>query len=413
MLAAGLLAIFWVPWLVMRYGEHLPLFGKVATFGLPLVLAVIIALVLRRWPGDRLLEAATRGEPALQSWLAAGVLVVILWVLAQTFNVYAWGSTALISVLTASVLLVLWRWPARQLVAALLMVLAVVMLPSAVRKGEAKRSYFGVYRVLLSNDGEFNILMHGTTLHGAQRVRNEKGEPVADTTPGTYYYPKSPMAQSVAVVREAASVSGRPPRYGVIGLGTGSLACLSQPGESWRIFEIDPVMIQIATESRSFTFMANCQPKPDIVVGDARLTLAKEANGSFDLIIVDAFTSDAVPVHLMTKEALQIYRDKTSEKGVTVLHISNRYLDLERVLAATVKEVPGLEGVVVSDDEADGSYASTTSTIVAVAKSKEALEAFRKMDGFRELGGSASQRAWTDDYSDILGPFLSKLGRRD
>jgi hypothetical protein len=293
------------------------------------------------------------------------------------------------------------------------MFLTVVMLPSAVKKGEARRSYFGVYRVMLSSDGEFNILMHGTTLHGAQRVRDSEGNPVADSTPGTYYYPGSPMARSVAAVRELVKASGKRGRYGVIGLGTGSLACLSEEDEDWRIFEIDPVMIDIAAKSRSFTFLANCQPNPDIVIGDARLTLAKEPNGSFNLITVDAFSSDAVPVHLMTKEALEIYRDKVVDDGVAVLHISNRYLDLERVLAATVKEVQGLKGLVVSDDEADGSYASTTSTIVVISKSDEALEAFRQMDGYRELGGSSKQRAWTDDYSDILGPFMSKLGRKD
>ena len=235
------------------------------------------------------------------------------------------------------------------------MFLTVVMLPSAVKKGEARRSYFGVYRVMLSSDGEFNILMHGTTLHGAQRVRDGEGNLVSDATPGTYYYPGSPMARSVAAMREAVKAGGKRGRYGVIGLGTGSLACLSEEGEDWRIFEIDPVMIDIAERSRNFTFIANCQPKPDIVIGDARLTLAREPAKSFDLITVDAFSSDAVPVHLMTKEALEIYRDKITDEGVAVLHISNRYLDLERVLAATVPQVPGLKGVVISDDEADGS----------------------------------------------------------
>ena len=366
------------------------------------------------WPG----LAKGQGEDLLRAWLLLALgLLAIFWVpmLASHFDWHFgnWGTTAALSVVFAAVLLAAYRSPPLQLIAALLMFLAVVMLPSAVKKGEASRSYFGVYRVLLSNDGEFNILMHGTTLHGAQRVRDSEGKPVADATPGTYYHPASPMANSVTAVREAVKGAGKRGRYGVIGLGTGSLACLAEEDEDWRIFEIDPVIIGIARDSKSFTFLANCLPDPDIVIGDARLTMAKEKDASFDLIIVDAFSSDAVPVHLMTREALEIYRDKISDIGVAVLHISNRYLDLERVLAATVKEVPGLKGVVVSDDEADGSYASTTSTVVVVAKSDAALQAFRQMDGFREFGDSGKQRAWTDDYSDVLGPFMSKLGRKD
>ena len=366
------------------------------------------------WPG---LDKAL-GDNLLREWLLLALgLLAIFWVpvLASRFNWHFnnWGTTAFLCAVFALLLVALYRWPGQQLVAALLMFLTVVMLPSAVKKGEASRSYFGVYRVMLSNDGEFNILMHGTTLHGAQRVRDSEGKPVADATPGTYYHPGSPMAQSVTMVREAVKGAGKRGRYGVIGLGTGSLACLSEEDEDWRIFEIDPVIIGISRDSKSFTFLANCLPNPDIVIGDARLTMAREQNGSFDLIIVDAFSSDAVPVHLMTREALEIYRDKISDIGVAVLHISNRYLDLERVLAATVKAVPGLKGVVVSDDEADGSYASTTSTVVVVAKSDAALESFRQMEGVRELGDAGRQRAWTDDYSDVLGPFMSKLGRKD
>ncbi len=365
------------------------------------------------WPG----LGKEDGDELLRLWLmlAAGILLIFWgpWLATRnewTFN--HWGSTAALSAAFGALLLVLWRWPVRQLIAALLMFLTVVMLPSAVKKGEAQRSYFGVYRVLLSGDGEFNILMHGTTLHGAQRVRDGEGKTVSDATPGTYYYPGSPMARSVMAMREIVKGDTRRGRYGVIGLGTGSLACLSEEDEDWRFFEIDPVIVKIAAESRSFTFLANCQPKLDVVIGDARLTLAKETNNSFDLIIVDAFTSDAVPVHLMTREALEIYRDKVTAHGATVLHISNRYLDLERVLAATMKQVPGLKGVLITDDEADGSYASTTSTVVVVSKSDETLATFREMDGARDLVDPDRQRAWTDDYSDIIGPFTSKLRSR-
>jgi spermidine synthase len=215
------------------------------------------------------------------------------------------------------------------------------------------------------------------------------------------------MAQTIAIVRER--VGEGKGRYGVTGLGAGSLACHSKPGESWRFFEIDPVVIGIASNPDYFTFLNSCQPKPDIVLGDARLTMAKELNESFDLIIVDAFSSDAVPVHLMTGEAIRLYLDKVNENGIVLLHISNRYLDLDSVLGATIKVVPGAYGMIISDDTADGSYAQSTSTVALFAKSEEALEPFRKLETVYELD-AAGLKPWTDDYSDILGPFLSKRG---
>ncbi len=357
------------------------------------------------------------GDALMRLWLilAAGLLAVF-WLpfIIEHFDIHIedYGSTAIVAGLLAIALIALYWWPAGQLVLALVMFATVALLPSGVRKGEAQRSFFGVYRVMQSDDGHYNILMHGTTLHGAQRIRDDNGNLVADITPGTYYYPKSPMAQSVALQRAALATTGRAGRFGVIGLGTGSLACLSAPGETWRFFEIDPVVIEIAAKSGNFTFIENCQPRLDVVIGDARLTMARETDATYDLIIVDAFTSDAVPVHLMTKEALEIYAAKIRDDGIFVLHISNRYLDLERVLAGTVKTVPGLQGVVLSDDEADGSYASTTSTVVIISKSDAALAPFRDLEGAHDLDTDTTQRAWTDDYSDILGPLLTKLGTR-
>src|SRR5262249_11692444 len=214
------------------------------------------------------------------------------------------GSPALVVEILTALPISQLRRPGRQLTAALLIFCALVWLPSAVRRGEAQRSYFGVYRVQTSPDGEFHTLVHGTTLHGAQRIRDGEGTPVDDPTPGTYYYDNSPMANTIAKVRER--LGAQKGRYGVIGLGAGSLCCYAREGEVWRFFEIDPVIIGIASDTRYFSFLAHCQPAPDIVLGDARLTMARQADGSFDLIIVDAFSSDAVPVHLMTAEALRL-----------------------------------------------------------------------------------------------------------
>jgi hypothetical protein len=353
-------------------------------------------------------------QEALVLWLivAGGILAIywLPWVLGKLpLNLGEWGSTVIVVGGLTVVLLAEFRRPLRQLVAAILVFCALIWLPSSVKRGEAQRSYFGVYRVQTADDGAYHTLIHGTTLHGAQRIRDDEGNPVDDPTPATYYYPNSPMAQTINKVRER--LGQKKGTYGVIGLGSGSLACHSKEGETWRIFEIDPVIIGIASNPRYFTFLKHCMPKPDIVLGDARLTMAKQKDGAFDLIIVDAFSSDAVPVHLMTAEAIRLYLDKLTPDGVALLHISNRYLDLDSVLGATVQVVPGAHGILVSDDTADGSYAQSTSTVVLFAKSAEALEPFRTFEGVAELD-DGDLKPWTDDYSDILGPFLSKMRPR-
>jgi len=351
-------------------------------------------------------------ERLLMAWLlfAAGLLVIywVPWAMPKLgIRLADWGTTPVVVGILVAVLVLDLFSPPRQLLAALLVFCALIWLPSGVKRGEAQRSYFGVYRVQSSGDGQYHTLIHGTTLHGAQRVRNDLDELVHDTKPATYYYEGSPMAHTIALVRER--VGEGKGRYGVTGLGAGSLACHSKPGESWRFFEIDPVVIGIASNPKNFTFLQSCQPKPDIVLGDARLTMAKEKNESFDLIIVDAFSSDAVPVHLMTAEAIRLYLDKVKENGIALLHISNRYLDLDSVLGATIKAVPGAHGLIISDDTADGSYAQSTSTVALFAKSEEALEPFRKLETVMELDANGL-RPWTDDYSDILGPFMTKRG---
>jgi hypothetical protein len=361
-LAAGLLAIYWAPWLTERL-------------------------------------------------LAAGSDDTISWIFAwQRSLVSEWGVTALLALGFGALLLFAWQHPQRQFVLAMLLFLTVVMLPSSVKRGEAQRSYFGVYRVMLSSDGEYQILTHGTTLHGAQRIRDSEGAYFDDPTPATYYHPKSPMARTVESVRERLAANNRKGRYGVIGLGTGTLACYSVEGEQWRFFEIDPLVVKIARNPEIFSFLHHCQPEPDIVLGDARLTLSREPAESFDLIVVDAFTSDAVPVHLMTAEALRLYSSKLRADGIALLHISNRYLDLDAVLGATLPLVPELHGLILSDDEADGSYASSTSTVAIFSRSQAVIDAFRGSPEARELE-PGKLRPWTDDYSDVLGPFLSKLRR--
>jgi SAM-dependent methyltransferase len=332
------------------------------------------------------------------------------WVATLGYSLGEWGVTPVLALVFAVAVVAFWGHGARQLAAALLMFAVVITLPSAVKRGQAQRSYYGVYRVSQAEDGAYNVLTHGTTLHGAQRIRGVDGHLVSDTTPGTYYYPGSPLAKAVEIVQARVDGQGELGRFGIVGLGAGSLACYARRHDDWRFFEIDPIVVDIAEKSNYFTFLANCRPNPDVVIGDARLTLAKEPDKSFDLIIVDAFTSDAVPVHMMTAEALQLYARKLKDDGVVVLHISNRYLDLDSVLGATLPLVPEFKGLIVSDDKADGSYAQNVSTIAVFAKNQAALDPFRTVEGAQDFhAGGLSP--WTDDSSDILGPFVSQWRR--
>ncbi len=359
---------------------------------------------------DKLFGWALNAEDSISM---LGIGAALSWVLRKLSQ---YGMAAVLTLAFAGLVLAFYRRAPRQLVGAFLMCLAVIMLPSAVKRSygpnsTAERSYYGVYRVSLSHDRQHQVLTHGTTLHGAQRVQDASGALVLDTTPGTYYHPQSPMARTVDLVRERLEAAGRKGRYGVVGLGTGSLACYAKEGESWRFFEIDPVIVGIASDPVKFSFVSNCQPKLDVVIGDARLTITKEPAASYDLIIVDAFSSDAIPVHLLTADAIKLYASKLKPDGVVLLHISNRYLDLDSVVAATAGLVKEVDGLLLSDNDADGSYSSTTSTAGVLALDKAVLEPFRKLEMAQEFGAT-TMRGWTDDYSDIMAPFMSRWRKR-
>jgi len=374
-------------------------------FEYPLLLALSFACR----PGA--LDLRQEGTKSLALLLALVLFIAALihWgpslASAYQLDFRGWGSTAAIAAALAIVAVAAWRSPPHLLIVAMGLYMVVVLLPSGVHRGNAQRSYFGVYRVIQSGDGQFNVLQHGTTLHGAQRIRDRHGKPVADINPATYYHARGPMASAVRLASMMGAAAGAPPTVGVIGLGAGSMACHSSSGETWRFFEIDPVVVSIAN-SRKFTFMANCQPDAHIVIGDARLTIANEPDGNYDLLVVDAFSSDAIPVHLLTAEALKLYASKVKPDGVVLLHISNRYLDLEQVLAATFATLPGLDPITIEDQNDDG-YVMTGSTVVVYGKNSKIVDRYRTIHYSRNLPEPKVQ-PWTDDFSDILGPFLSQ-----
>jgi hypothetical protein len=385
-------------------------------FEYPLLLALSIAC--RPGAFELPVDREKRKDELIILWLIAAVgTLVIMWLptLAASYRIPVgeWGTTILVVTFLSAILIGSVQEPPRQLMAALLIAVALIWLPSGANRGESQRSFFGVYRVHPSADGVYKILIHGTTLHGAQRFYGEDGNPVDDTVPTTYYYPGSPIGQTIAKRREILAKRGEKGRYGIVGLGTGSSSCHKREGETWRFFEIDPTVIKISKNPKNFTFITKCQPDIDIVIGDARQTMSKEDDASFDLFIIDAFTSDAIPVHMLTAEAVKMYLAKLKPDGVVLLHTSNRYLDLDSVLSAIHHQElpPGTAGIVVSDNNADGSYGQSTSTVVIFTKSEEALAPYRSMDGVSELD-DGGLRGWTDDYSDILGAFLNRYWGR-
>ncbi len=267
------------------------------------------------------------------------------------------------------------------------------------------RSYFGIYMVGGVKDGTGRALTHGTTVHGVQNTL-----PGMEEEPTSYYTRGSGVGRVMAT---ADILFGPAARIGVVGLGTGTLACYSKPGQSWTFFEIDPAMVGIATDPSRFTFISRCTPEARIVLGDARLMLSAARPRSLDILAVDAFSSDAVPMHLLTQEALGVYARVLQPQGVLMMHISNRYLDLEPVLAAGARS--GGWHAAIYSHSADGRFLNDHPSIwVAMTRDRQRLDELKLTSGaprrWRKLESRPGFSGWTDDYASIL-PLLEDLTR--
>jgi hypothetical protein len=272
---------------------------------------------------------------------------------------------------------------------------------------ETVRSFFGVHKIFEADGGLFRILQHGTTVHGAQKLRTPTGAPEQGRPePLTYYHRSSPMAETIRAVRDRKA---GPLRVAVIGLGAGSLSCYIEPGESWRFFEIDPTVVAIARDPARFTFLSSCAPDVPIVLGDARLTLAREPDRTFDLIIVDAYTSDTVPIHLATREAMAIYKAKLATDGVVLMHISNRHLDLGGVVVG-IAAANGMKTWICDDfgrDNEDDDYVFSSDVAISAVKADD-IGAMNASQICTLTEPEPGERTWTDDYSNILGAIWRK-----
>lgn len=258
-----------------------------------------------------------------------------------------------------------------------------------------KRSFFGIHWVQSAEAGAINLLWNGTTLHGAQFTDNERArEPLG------YYYREGPFGQIFSGLEKQPNLQ----RVGVIGLGAGSLACYRTKGQHWTFFEIDPHVAFLAQSSGHFRYLNDCAKSSPIVLGDARLSLRSVPRSSFGVLIVDAFSSDAIPVHLLTREAIELYLSKLRPDGILVFHISNRHLDLTPVLATLAKDA-GLAAHVQLFTKLDSSQRRDMkfeTQVAILARDQQHLVQIISTGSWESLQGKERGSIWTDDYSNLF-----------
>jgi hypothetical protein len=260
-----------------------------------------------------------------------------------------------------------------------------------------ERNFFGVREVRYDSRLGMHLLMHGTTKHGAQST-----DPARRREPTSYYYRQGPLGEIFSTL---PSLPGR--KVAVLGLGAGGLAAYGRPGEHWTYFEIDPDIARVARDTNYFTYLHDTPARLDVILGDGRLLMDKEPDHAFDLIIADAFSSDAIPVHLLTVEAFSMYLSKLAPGGMVLFHLSNRYLNLEPVLARMIEAtgVSGLIRVNTGVSQAVLKSGGDPSIWSAVAPQPEALTGLRNTPGWRALRIQQEVGLWTDDFSNIFRVF--------
>ena len=261
--------------------------------------------------------------------------------------------------------------------------------------GLQDRSFFGVVKIL--ELGDFRLLKHGTTQHGAQFLAPEKA-----LIPTTYYAEATPIGQ-------VFSTHKRPGIVGIVGLGTGSVACYARARQSYKYYEIDPLVAKLAKDPQHFSYLSECTPNAPIILGDGRLSLTSEPEQHFDLLLIDAFSSDSIPAHLLTVEAVDLYLSRLSDDGLLVMHISNRHMDLSRIVARIADRlgVPVLYQYYLPAKDTDGRFAASASQVAVLAKSRSALAELEQNSDWEVLE-SDGKRPWTDDYSNVIGAIFAK-----
>jgi SAM-dependent methyltransferase len=294
------------------------------------------------------------------------------------------------------------RWPFAASLAALMLIYDGWGTLYHSYEGTRTRSYFGIYEVSDQMDEHGQAIMrsltHGTTLHGRQNLL-----PGLETMPTTYYARRSGVGLTMT---NADALFGVHPRIGVVGLGSGTLSCYARPNQAWTFFEIDPAMVQVARTR--FSFLSRCAPQVQIVLGDARLSLIRQPANSIDILAVDAFSSDSVPMHLLTREALRVYGRAVQRNGIVLFHISNRYLDLQPVIAdLAAHEGWNAEILQYVPDEHEEVLNATISVWIALSRNPATIERLKALSGddsvnWEPIAPRPGFAGWSDDHASIL-----------
>lgn len=267
----------------------------------------------------------------------------------------------------------------------------------------AERNFFGVKRVVVDPEGRLRLLVHGTTSHGCQPLAADHAR-----DPSSYYHRTGPIGDLFAVFNDGGEAGVRECRVGIIGLGVGAVAAYAQPGQHFTFFEIDPAVERIARDPRFFSYLADCRGTCDVVLGDGRLTVAAMPDGHFDLLVLDAFSSDSVPTHLLSREAVALYLSKLSDEGMLGFHVSNRFFDFETLLARAAADM-GLVCLARFDHQVSPTQAANgklASHWVVMGRRGARLDGLAHRPGWRVPESRFGMRAWTDQYCDVVGLFL-------
>ncbi len=261
-----------------------------------------------------------------------------------------------------------------------------------------ERNFFGVSKVTEDAAGHYRILIHGSTIHGAQSL-----DPAERREPLTYYHRGGPLGQ----VFEVFSGPRAKQELAVVGLGTGTIACYGQAGQHFTFYEIDPDIEKIARDPRYFTFLSDCPAKVQVILGDARLSLKDAPDSCYDMIILDAFSSDAIPLHLVTREAISLYLAKLKPGGIMVFHISNRYLDLKPVLGNLARDagLVSLSRADLKQGEEELEKKRLASSWVVMARTQADLRGLARDQRWHTVPVRPGEALWTDDFSNILSVF--------
>jgi spermidine synthase len=262
----------------------------------------------------------------------------------------------------------------------------------------AERSFFGVIKIFDDSSKRYRLIMHGSTLHGGQSLDSAHRK-----DPLFYYHRSGPLGQIFQAFDGPTFLNN----IAIVGLGAGSTASYARIGQSWTYYEIDPAIERIALDPSYFTYLHDCPVKAKVILGDARLSLSRAPDAAYNLLVLDAYSSDSIPVHLLTREALQLYMKKMAPGGVLVFHVSNRNLDLEPVLGNLARQASW--SCIVRSDSSTGKNeleaGMLPSKYAAIARNRADLDALSSDPRWKEARTRPDLGIWTDDYSSILSIF--------